>query len=518
MAKLLRLLSGAVPFLLIVSLGLPASAQNTYLNDKKTFDTAWTLLGEQIGGSDLLWLRLQPGSLSVIAATGQNGEEFNLWTVQRIKNDQGFVDSVQGPMHMADGPKFIVPPGRFSQAEVQISRLWEILGSAPDGLPTKVPGEVTSAVASLGPVLGQTQWAVKWNISIKSGREFGQVYVLADGRLDGADISHTERGRSMNLRTQSDWPFENAQGRFADIFGAGESVFKISVLTHGVEIDAVEPTDPAQVQAYRWNGGSFRRGAVAKPMSFYTLTGRSLPFAITASGLARLPQIVAAARAEAPAGWTHVDRVEATRPPPAGSERGVLWVIELQSAAGGREKAVVRVRPDASIHSVTLPESLRAFDSYMSLKGMSDAFVQFQTTLGKDIRFFEMTFRQDRASITLPDPEAPGNVVDYTLGSSGITRGFSRPRIMENDADLITFTQASQFHHQLVTHVPAMLVKAFKTENAEVFKIKLWNGAPFYKDAKGALFMQMYVGVPPQHNNSGHAVFRFDGEYVDGGR
>ncbi|WP_298985321.1 hypothetical protein [uncultured Roseibium sp.] len=518
MAKLLRLLGGVLPFLLLVSFGLPASAQSTYLNDKQTFDTAWTLLAEQIGDSDLLWLGLEPDSVSVIAATGQSGEEFNLWTVRRIKKDQGFVDSVHGPMHMADGPKFIVPPGRYSQAELQISRLWTILSNAPEGLPTRAPGEVTAATASLGPVLGQANWAVKWNISIKSGREFGQVYVLADGRLDGADISHTERGRSMNLRTQSDWPFENAQGRFADIFDGGENVFKISVLTHGVEIDAVKPADPAQVQGYRWNGGSFRQSAVSKPISFYTLTGGSLPFAITASGLARLPQILAAARAEAPAGWTHIDRVEATRPPPAGSESGVLWVIELQSAPGGREKAVVRVRPDASIHSVTLLESLRAFESYMSLKGMSDAFVQFQNALGKDIRFFEMTFRKDRASITMPDPEAPGNVVDYTLGSSGITRGFSRPRIMENDLDLITFVEAAQFHHQLITHVPAMLVKAFKTENAEVFKIKLWNGAPFYKDPKGALFMQMHVGVPPQHNNSGHAVFRFDGEYVDGGR
>lgn len=520
MANFLRLRSGVAPLVLFVSLALPlpASAQNSYLNHEETFDTAWDLLTDQIGDSDLLWLRLEPDSLSVIAATGQSGEEFNLWTIRRSNTGQGFKDEVHGPMHMADGPKFIVPPERFTQAELRIANLWSILRRAPDNLPTKKPGVVTAAAASLGPVLGQAHWQVKWNFSVKSEREFGQVYALADGRFDGADISHTERGRTMNLRTQSDWPFDFAENRFADIIGPDEKVFEIKVLSHGVEIDAVSPSDPGQVQNYRWNGGSFRRGIGGKPISLYTLTGRSRPFAITGSGLAQLPQILDAARAEVPQGWSHIDRVEATRPPSTGKETGVHWVINFQHTSGGRENVVVRVRPDASIYSVALPESLRAFDSYLSFDGVSEAFAQFQATLGTDIKFFEMTFRHDRASIAMPDPDAPGNVVEYTLGSSGVSRGFSRPRIMENDADLITFAQAAGFHPQLITDVPAMVVKAFKVENAEVFMIKLWNGAPFYKDANGALFMQMFIGVPPQHNNSGHAVFKYDGEFVEGGR
>lgn len=515
-----RLHGGVVLFLLFVSLAFvqSASAQSTYLNDRKSFDDAWALLTDRIGYSDLLWLRLESESLSVIAQTGQGADEFEFWSVRRGPEDQGSGDTVLGPMHMADGPKFIVPPQRFSQAELQIANLWSILRDAPDNLPTKEPGEATAAVASFGSVLGQKQWAVKWNISVRSGREFGQVYALANGEFDGADISHTIRGGTMNLQTQSDWPFDYAEDRFAEIIGTGEKVLEIKVLTHGVEIDAMAPADPGQVQNYRWNGGSFRRGIGGKPMSLYTVAGRHVPFDMTGSGLARLPQILDAARAEVPAGWTRIDLVEASRPPPAGKETGVFWTIHFQSASGGRENVVVRVRPDASIHSVTLPGSLRAFDSYLSFDGISDAFAQFQATLGTDVRFFEMTFRQDRASIALPDPEAPGNVVEYTLGSNGVTRGFSRPRIMENDADLVTFAEAAKFHHQLITDVPAMLVKAYKVENAEVFMIKLWNGAPFYSDPNGALFLQMYVGVPPDHRNSGHAVFRFDGEYVDGGR
>ncbi|MET1413019.1 hypothetical protein ABVF61_12160 [Roseibium sp. HPY-6] len=520
MAKFLRLRSGVAPLILIVSLALPfsAAAQSTYLNNKSTYDLAWKMLSAEIGDSDLLWLRVEPESFSVIAATGQNGEEFNLWSVRRNSRDPGSVDELHGPMHIADGPKFIIPPERFSQAELQISKLWSILSAAPENLPTQKPGMVTAAAASRGPVLGKADWPVKWNISIRSDREHGQVSALADGQFDGADISHTDRGRSMNLQTQSDWPFDFAESRFADVIGTGEHVFAIKVLTHGVEIDAVSPADAGSIQDYRWNGGSFRRGIGGKPASMYTLTGRSQPFSITKSGLARLPQILKAARAEAPAGWKRIDDIEATRPPPAGQESGVLWEIKFESATSGREKVVVRVRPDASIYSVSLPESLRAFDSYLSIQGMSEAFVQFQATLGTDAKFFEMIFREDRASIVLPDPQSPGNVVEYTLGNSGVSRGFSRPRIMENDADLITFTQAAGFHHQLITDVPEMLVKAFKTENAEVFLIKLWNGAPFYKDPNGALFLQMRVGVPPQHSNSGHAVFRFDGEYVDGGR
>lgn len=520
MAMFLRKRGGAALIILFFSLvfSLPASAQDTYLSHRKSFETAWTLLIEQIGDSDLLWMRLEADSLSVIAATGQGGDDFNLWTVQRSDDGRGSQSTVLGPMDISDGPKFIVPPERFSQASLQIANLWSILQVAPDHLPTKAPGKVTAAVASLGPVLGQSLWSVKWNVSVRNDHEFGQVYMLADGRSDGADISHTERGRTMNLQTQSDWPFEFAESRFAEVIGAGESVYEISVLTHGVEIDAVSPSDPEKVWDYRWNGGNFRRGFGGKPITFYTLTGRSHPFSITNSGLARLPQILAAARAQAPAGWTQVDRIEATRPPQAGDEASVIWTIKFQSVSSERGSVVVRVRPDASIHSVALPEHLRAFDSYLTLEGMSDAFVKFQNTLGADVRFFDMTFRQDRASILLPDPENPSNVVSYTLGDGGISRGMSRPRIMENDTDLITFPQAAGFRHELITQVPAMVVKAFKTENAEVFAIKLWNGAPFYKDPTGALFLQMNVGVPPRHENSGHAVFRYDGEYVDGGR
>ncbi|MEM8702947.1 MAG: hypothetical protein AAGF82_14075, partial [Pseudomonadota bacterium] len=108
MAKYLRLRSGVAPLILFVALAfsLPASAQATYLNDKTSFDIAWTTLSNEIGDSDLLWLRVEPDSFSVIAATGRDGEEFNLWSVRRDSRDPGSVDKLHGPMHMADGPKF----------------------------------------------------------------------------------------------------------------------------------------------------------------------------------------------------------------------------------------------------------------------------------------------------------------------------------------------------------------------------------------------------------------------------
>ena len=175
MTIFLQLRGSFLPFLFWVylALALPASAQQTYLNHKQSFDTAWSLLADQIGDSDLLWLRLEPDSVSAIASTGQGGEEFNLWSVRRIRDGEDFVDKVFGPLDVADGPRFITRPERFTQAEMRIADLWSILQNAPNNLPTETPGEVTAAVASLGPVLGQTDWVVKWNISVKSGREFG---------------------------------------------------------------------------------------------------------------------------------------------------------------------------------------------------------------------------------------------------------------------------------------------------------------------------------------------------------
>ncbi len=401
---------------------------------------------------------------------------------------------------------------------MQVEKLFPLMQEAIAYLRLQATGHVRSVDGALGRMTGRVAPVHRWSIDISNGPEFGVVRTRVNGTIYAADIGHTVRGRNMNLQTQRDWPFEAAAAGFAGIVGEGAVVHEIKVLSHGIELDAAREDRPDRVGTYRWNGGGFSTYGFEKPLMPAIARRGDAPFAISASGLARLPDILDAARGAAPEGWRQIDRVRASMPSAPSGGPEVVWIVALANPAAPDDKVTVRVRADASVHSVALPQSLVEHDGYLTLAGMQDAFAQFAGAFGGDARIFEIKFRHDRVSVLVPDPDDPGSVTDYTLGDSGITRGISRPRIMENDADLIALARAAGFLKPLITEAVGKVLGAYGVPEAALFMLTIWSGAPFYRNPQGTPYMKMHVGVPPRHTASGYAVFTIDGEFVEAAR
>lgn len=517
MKRFLSLTDAATISLLSACFALAATAQ-TYLEDEGTFLAAWEMLIDEIGDTDLLWLRIEPTRISAGANTRREGEFYNAWMVERVTRNTVASDVLRGPGPLDWGPNFVTTTDPFKPSDMQVENLFPLMRDAIAYLRLQAPGQVRGIDGALGRMTGHRTPVPRWSFDISNGREFGVVRARVDGRIYAADISHTMRGKNIDLLTQRDWDFGAAEAGYAEIVGKGALVHEIKVLSHGIELDAELADRPGKARIYRWNGAGFSLHGLEKPVFPTIVRQGAEPFAVAASGLARLPDILDAARAAAPQGWRQVDRVRATMPPAPSGQPEVLWTVALIDPKAGDEKVTVRVRADASVHSVALPQGLKQHGGYLTLAGMRDAFAQFDTAFGGDAPIFEILFRQDRVSVVVPDPDDPNSVAQYTLGSRGITRGMGRPRIMEDDADLIALSRAAGFHEPLITEAVNKVLGAYGVKDAEMFMLKIWSGAPFYTHPNGTPFMKMHVGVPPRHSNGGFAVFTIDGDFVEAAR
>ncbi|MCP5072035.1 MAG: hypothetical protein GY947_01910 [Rhodobacteraceae bacterium] len=527
MLLLWKILNPARLMLAIVSLVImvPTAATANYLNDQKMFRAAWSKLLGAVGDTDLYMVHILPEAIGVQAPASGRGFHFGGWNVERRKGLFGTRDKLSGPVEIERPP--LVPlrmKGLFAQSELDFDRLPELFEVAKQKARLRIPGEISEVLAirnlkkSVTAGKPSEYGALRWIILVVQGSEQAPVAFDADGVFLGVDISRTSRGLLRDLRTQPDWPFDEAVAGFSRYVGVEEVVYGMTLRKDSLNITAAVGEGGAAVD-FKWDGGMVTGGHGNISAAVRGEQPRATPFALIDAHTERLPEFLATARAAAPEGWRVVAEVVAAIEQEEFKPTELVWNIELMQPKGFMgERVAVRVRPDGSVASVMLPDSLRPPAAYLSHAGALAAIAEFQAALGPDAAVYELMLRDDRVSLLAPDPENAGRVAEFQLGKHGLRRGMGRPKIIESDADLFALSHAATFHPDILSAAKKVVLSSFGAAGAEVFMVKIWSGAPFWSAPDGGPVLRMNVGVPPDHSNSGYVIFTLGGDVIASGR
>jgi hypothetical protein len=114
-----------------------------------------------------------------------------------------------------------------------------------------------------------------------------------------------------------------------------------------------------------------------------------------------------------------------------------------------------------------------------------------------------------------PDPAAPGMVADVRLDAKGLANWVPRPQMLETDADLFPLGTLAGLDPATLAAMAAQAVEAVAIPGAELYRLRIWSGSPFWQSTDRTPFVDIRVGLPPRYDVSGYAVFRLDGRFVE---
>jgi hypothetical protein len=179
------------------------------------------------------------------------------------------------------------------------------------------------------------------------------------------------------------------------------------------------------------------------------------------------------------------------------------------------EKCVVQLTSKGIVMTTSLPRSQRAENGYLSGSGLLAGIKAVQAGFGSDAPVFEVTFRTDRVDVQALDQSDPSMTINLSLGTAGLRHGMGMPLMMQTEDDLIPLSRLAALDPPIMDRILKEAVRRVGVPGAEVYRVKIWSGSPFWNPANGMPLVDVRVGVPPNHSNGGYAVFTVDGQFVE---
>jgi hypothetical protein len=510
-----------------IVLAQPALAQTpNYLNDKAVFERGWSGLTDKMGTNlDVAEVVIRPEAIEVQARAEAGGARIDRWRVGSRTVLSMTFHMVSGPQpERPSSPVANVESGFFALSSVPLDRLWTILDAARARVRLDDPGRISAVrIAKVVTLLPNPAFGdVRWSITVSSDRESASVTTAADGRIMGVDIAGTNRGRNRNFLEQDEWPLADAQASFRSVVAARPDVYEVDISRTSISMKAVAAGNPASTTAWLWDGGSFRRDFADMPNIDLLRHNGNLPFSLDEIDLAKLPAILKAARDKEPSGQPRIMIAKAIKERVAVGTPVVAW--EIQMVDGRRqiplfgenfaERTIVRVTPDATVLSVRLPASLRPKIDQLAPEAILASIEKLRTSLGPGARLYEMSFNEDRASLSMVSPKQPGMTFEVSLREK-LEESSPRSTSMINLRSTFTFEDLARLDKAAIDSMLARAKAAVPLPGAKVHRIRIWSGEPFWRPRQGMPYFDVRVGVPPRHDVGGYVVFSADGKLVE---
>jgi hypothetical protein len=514
-----------LPVLIVLLSPLAAAAQG-YLSEPALAGPAWAeLLAEMPSEPALAQVVIGERGIDVQARAKGGGQRVDGWRIVRRDGVLGF-----GKGDVVSGPRPVIPSGPvrdvsgafFPAEDVPIAGLDGLMALALEAVTFTEPAQVTGlSLERTVSILPQPAYGEpRWTITLSNGRETATVTAMIDGRLLGADISQTDRGRTRDFLTQSDWPFALAQEGFGTLVGPGDTVREIVVRDSAISVTADSPDFAGQLTDWSWDGGRFTRGLIDTPDTSMHFSGADLPFALAEVNLAALPKVLDAARAAVTEGGVGIVSVRAAKQPKVAEAPAVEWLVTLAGrrpllGADLEDDWEVRLSTAGAVLGVLPPARLRPAVNYTEGAAFAEAVAALTGRLGGEVRVLEFMARPERAELTGFDPANPGMTLDITYTQKGFDEGNPFPVMMQTEADQFPLSTLSALTAEAVEAMRARAMAEVAMDGAEVYSLRVWSGAPFWRHPQGMPFVDVRVGIPPRHDRSGYVVFLIDGSFVE---
>jgi len=269
--------------------------------------------------------------------------------------------------------------------------------------------------------------AVQWTVEVGSERESAEIFADASGTITGADLSRTNRAKTVDILQQPEL-MANAGAAFRATAGPGRILTRISVGADSIAFATNEPDKsfpiaglPASV-VYQWSLSGLVRtlGKVKLDLESSLGPPPDAPFGIDEVDWAIVPKLEAAARQSLGMPQGRISEVELSKPAEGVGTPVLLWRIEVTDANG--DKGLIRADMKGAVTQVLLPESRRGPIDLFDPPAMLEALAKIDREFGPAGRFAEIRFVRDKAILTAIDPRQPGEFAQFVMTREGFSR------------------------------------------------------------------------------------------------
>jgi hypothetical protein len=229
---------------------------------------------------------------------------------------------------------------------------------------------------------------VRWTLSLASGREHAEVYADAKGRVIGANLSGTQRARTLDILREPALVIE-AAASFRSLIGAGPMLTEVGIEPKSVSFGTnihdeafgkLLPGMPA-TQRFTWTLDGLARRLGAIDVNAQMGTQGPAPFAIDDVDwtiLAKLEADALARLALPKARIAHL-RVEKSSTAPQGPT--LAWTVEIIGPDDQALSVIADVK--GAILRVVLPEGLRPKTDWREPAALAGAISRIATIFGE---------------------------------------------------------------------------------------------------------------------------------------
>jgi hypothetical protein len=366
-----------------------------------------------------------------------------------------------------------------------------------------------------------TSGDIRWTLDITSGREHAEVFANAQGVIIGADLSGTQRAKSLNLFMEPELmvdaaaAFRAALGTEPILTAVGIDAKMVSFSTNirdttfGKLISGLPATS-----SFTWSldGLIQRLGKIDINAQMGTLG--PAPFSVDDVDWTILNKLEADSLAKVAIPQAHITRlgVEKSSAGPGGPV--LTWTVEVTDPGGEVTSVVADTK--GAIARVVLPESRRPKIVWLDPAALAGAISRIGAIFGPNARIASIVADDRGGRITVDDPANGGQPSTFDLSADGVTHAG------------ITFSLASAGPRFGVADLASLTEQKIAKLEAEALK-KLGEGKTVYLESvsigphplvrrAGARAIEVRVRDVPEDSVRaayGWIVYDFDGRVLD---
>jgi hypothetical protein len=424
--KALYALIGAV---LLASGG---SAQASFLDDNASFSQAIAALRGAIGEhARVLRIEGDGNGIEVQAQDPHNLHHIDRWRYG-IVNYLGMI-----PLRHLSGPEPVDPTlinpdleaNLFDFDAIQFSAAPKLVEAALAKAGLQDPAKVTHLEIQRQIFLlpQPSSGDIRWTLHVDSGRERADIIADAQGAIIGADLSGTERARTLNILKAPAFAADAATA-FRDAVGAQAVLTRVAIsdkmVAFGTNIRdqslASLGTSLPATATYTWDLNGLQRRLGTIDVNAQMGMPAPAPFSVgdvNWSIVDKLEHDALAKAAIEQASITHVALAMATDQP---GKPVLEWTVDVAEPSG--EVTHVIADKTGAIVRVALPESRRPRIDWRQPKALAGAIARVGAIFGANVRIASIVADDRRGRITVDDAAHGGQAATFDFTADGVSR------------------------------------------------------------------------------------------------
>jgi hypothetical protein len=361
---------------------------------------------------------------------------------------------------------------------------------------------------------------VRWTVHVDSGRERAEIFANAEGLIVGADVSGTQRAKTLNILKEPELAAE-AAAAFRDALGPDRVLTRVGIdkktVSFGTNIpdkSRIVTSSMPVTQTFTWdlNGLQRRLGSINVPAQTGTPSPPSFGIGDVEWRILSKLEDSAIAKAEAPKPLvTHVGVAAATDQP---GQPVLLWTIEVTDAEG--ETTQVMADMKGAITRVVLPQSRRPKVDWRQPAALAGAIARISSIFGQNAKIASIVANDREARVTIEDPTHGGQPATFEFSADGVSRAtisFS----LEAMGPRFGVGELAPLNEQKLAALEADALKTLGANRQAYLESVTIGAHPFVRQA-GAHAIEVRVRDIPEDSaraNYAWIVYDFNGRALD---